>query len=133
MSLLLINQSEDDMNAWLYLSIGILFEVMGTSALKLSNGFTVLIPSLFCVVCFTTALYSLSLSIKTIDISIVYAIWSGAGIALISIISIIFFHEKMTVLKLTFLSLIIIGVVGLQIIESGKSSETASQDGILDS
>lgn len=102
------------MNAWVYLAIGIVFEVIGTSSLKLSNGFTHSVWSSVCVVCFIAALYALSLSVKSLDISVVYAIWSGAGIMIISLIGAFFFQEQFTLSKLVFISLIVIGVVGLQ-------------------
>ena len=102
------------MNAWTYLIIGIVFEVIGTTCLKLSDGFSNMSWSILCVVCFISALYALSLSVKTLDISVVYAIWSGVGIALISLIGIFFFQEQLTFYKLTFISFIVIGVIGLQ-------------------
>lgn len=106
------------MNAWTYLAIGIVFEVLGTTCLKLSNGFTQITWSSLCVACFIASLYMLSLSVKTLDISIVYAIWSGVGIALISLIGVFFFQEHFTFLKLFFIGLIMVGVGGLQFISS---------------
>lgn len=106
------------MNAWTYLAIGIVFEVLGTTCLKLSNGFTQITWSSLCVACFIASLYMLSLSVKTLDISIVYAIWSGVGIALISLIGVFFFQEHFTFLKLFFIGLIMLGVGGLQFISS---------------
>ncbi len=102
------------MNAWTYLFIGIVFEVIGTTCLKLSNGFSEITWSALCIACFVAAMYVLSLSVRTLDISIVYAIWSGVGIALISLIGVFFFHEQITFLKLFFIALIVIGVIGLQ-------------------
>lgn len=104
------------MNAWTYLFIGIVFEVIGTTCLKLSNGFSETTWSTLCIACFVSAMYVLSISVKTLDISVVYAIWSGVGIALISLIGVFFFHETMSLLKLLFISLIVVGVVGLQFI-----------------
>jgi small multidrug resistance pump len=104
------------MNAWTYLIIGIVFEVIGTSCLKLSNGFSHTAWSSLCIACFIGALYALSLSVKTLDLSIVYAIWSGVGITLISIIGVFFFQEQITFYKVFFISLIVIGVSGLQMI-----------------
>ena len=107
------------MNAWTYLIIGIFFEVIGTTCLKLSNGFSEITWSSLCIACFAAAMYVLSLSVKTLDISIVYAIWSGLGIALISLIGVFFFHEPLTLLKLLFIGLIMIGVIGLQAVSTG--------------
>ena len=106
------------MSAWTYLIIGIVFEVIGTTSLKLSNGFSHWMWSSLCIACFISAMYVLSLSVKTLDISIVYAIWSGVGITLISVIGVVFFQEQITFYKLMFISLIVIGVIGLQTIST---------------
>ncbi len=113
------------MNAWTYLLLGILFEVAGTTALKFSDGFTHTLASSMCVMFFLVALYCLSLSVKELDISVVYAIWSGVGIALISLIGVFYFQESMSLSKLFFIALIVIGVVGLQTISS--TSPAAAQ------
>lgn len=108
------------MNPWTFLAIGIVLEVIGTSSLKLSNGFTEGMWSSLCVACFVAALFMLSQSVKTLDIGIVYAIWSGAGITLISLIGLFFFQEQFSALKVFFIGLIVVGVVGLQFISSNK-------------
>lgn len=112
------------MSAWAYLSLAIVFEVIGTSSLKMSDGFTQTWPSVICIACFMVALYMLSQSVKTLEISIVYAIWSGVGIALIAIIGVFIFDETITLRKFLFMSLIVIGVVGLQIDSDGQTSAT---------
>ena len=104
------------MNAWFYLSLAIISEVVGTTFLKLSDGFTHAFYTVACLVFFVVALYMLSLCVKHLDISIVYAIWSGVGITLISIIGVVFFHEQITFSKLFFIALIITGVIGLQLV-----------------
>jgi small multidrug resistance pump len=109
------------MNAWTYLFFGILFEVAGTTALKYSNGFTESWPSFICVSCFVIALYCLSLSVKELDISVVYAIWSGVGIAIISLIGVFYFQESMSLSKLFFITLIVVGVVGLQLLSTAEN------------
>ncbi len=101
------------MNGWVYLGIGIVVEVVGTLSMKLSYGFTKLIPSILCVVFFIIALVMVNLSMKTIDMSIVYAIWSGVGIALIALLGFLFLGEVVTPMKLMFIALIVIGVIGL--------------------
>jgi small multidrug resistance pump len=106
------------MNAWTYLIVGIVLEVIGTTSLKLSNGFSDSTWSTICIACFIGALYVLSVSVKTLDVSVVYAIWSGVGITLISVVGIFFFQEQITVYKMFFISLIAIGVVGLQVTSS---------------
>lgn len=101
--------------AWLMLAATIVLEVAGTTLLKLSRGFTELLPSLGAFVCYGLALAGLNLALKHIELSIAYAIWSGAGTALVAAIGIIWFREPATVLKMTCLALIIVGVVGLQL------------------
>lgn len=117
------------MNAWSYLLLGIFFEVIGTTCLKLSDGFTQPIPSTVCVICFAFAMYALSISVKDIDIGVVYAIWSGVGIALITMIGAFYFDEFLNLKKLLFIGLIIIGVVGLQMVSSPKSDTLSERTG----
>ena len=76
---------------WLYLSIAILAEVMATTALKLCEGFTKFIPSLLVVMGYAGAFYFLSRVLNQIPISVAYAIWSGAGIALVGLVGWIWF------------------------------------------
>ena len=117
------------MSAWLYLALGILFEVIGTSSMKMSNGFTEPWPTTICIIGFILALFMLSQSVKSLDISVVYAIWSGAGIALIALIGVFFFGEIMTPARLFFMALIIAGVIGLQVNDKPSSAGTTSDQG----
>ena len=103
------------MNAWTYLIVGILFETAGTTSLKLSDGFTNVIPSLLCVVFFVISLYLVSLSVRSIEISVAYAVWSGVGVVLLTFVGALYFHESITATKLMFIALIVAGVVGLQL------------------
>ena len=100
---------------WLYLLFTILFEVAGTTSLKLSQGFTRLIPSALVVVCYGISFYLLSLTLKKLDVSIAYAIWSGLGTALVTIVGILWFKEPVTAIKIISIALIIFGVIGLNI------------------
>ena len=116
------------MNAWTFLGLGIVFEVIGTSFLKLSNGFSESVPATLCVVFFVMALYMLSQSVRTLEIGVVYAIWSGVGIALITMIGVFFFHESLSIAKLVFISLIVIGAVGLQMVSENKPAGSEKVD-----
>ena len=71
---------------WLYLIIAVIFEVIATSALKESNSFTKLVPSLFVIICYSISFYFLSLTLKNLSVGITYAIWSGLGILLICLV-----------------------------------------------
>jgi small multidrug resistance pump len=104
------------MNTWVILGAAILFEVMGTTSMKLSEGFSRLWPSLALVVCYVISFYLLTLSLKRLDVSLAYAIWSGAGTVLITVIGIILFKEPATVLKMLFIAMIVAGVVGLNLV-----------------
>ncbi|MDO6563557.1 multidrug efflux SMR transporter [Amphritea sp. 1_MG-2023] len=101
------------MNGWILLLLGIVFETAGTTCIKLSNGFSHLLPSVLTFVFFAIALSLITLSAKTIDVSVVYAVWSGVGIMLISLIGTFYFAEQITLPKMLFIGLILIGVIGL--------------------
>ncbi len=101
--------------AWLLLAATILIEVAGTTLLKLSRGFSEVWPAVGAFMCYGLALAGLNLTLKHIDLSIAYAIWSGAGTALVAVIGIIWFRESASALKIVSLGLIVIGVVGLQL------------------
>ena len=100
---------------WLYLVLAILLEVSGTTCMKLSQGFTKLVPSILLFVFYTLSMGMLTLALKKIDVSVAYAVWSGMGTALIATIGVLWFKEPVTALKLISLGLIIIGVVGLNL------------------
>ncbi|UUF16114.1 MULTISPECIES: DMT family transporter [Flavobacterium] len=98
------------MKNFLFLFIAIIFEIIATSALKKSEQFTQLLPSIITVVGYFAAFYFLSFAIRTIPVGFAYAIWSGVGIVLITIISAVFFKEIPDLPAIIGLSLIIIGV-----------------------
>ncbi len=103
------------MNAWLYLTIAILAEVIGTSALKSSEGFTRLWPSVTVVVGYGLAFWMLSLTIKTIPVGIAYAVWAGAGIVLVALIGWVLFQQKIDAMGMLGIALIISGVLVLNL------------------
>nr|WP_106781499.1 multidrug efflux SMR transporter [Lysinibacillus timonensis] len=102
---------------WLYLTLAIVFEIVGTVSMKLSHGFTKGIPSLLMILFYILAFVSLNFSLKTIPVSIAYAIWSGIGTAAIAIIGYFFFKETLTLMKASAIMLIIVGVILLNISE----------------
>lgn len=103
------------MSVWFLLSLAIVSEVIGTSALKLSDGFTKPWPSLVVLVGYGLAFYLLSLTLKQIPVGVAYAIWAGAGIALITLIGWVVFKQTLDLAGLLGISLIISGVVVLQL------------------
>ncbi|MFZ4806710.1 MAG: DMT family transporter [Hyphomicrobiaceae bacterium] len=100
---------------WIWLIATIALEVVGSVMMKLSNSFTVLWPSVAVFVCYGAAVAGLTMVLKTIELSVAYAIWAGAGTALTAAIGIWWFGESATALKLASIALIIAGVVGLQL------------------
>lgn len=98
------------MQQWLFLSIAIIGEVIATSALKASEGFSRLWPSLIVVAGYATAFYFLSLTLKTIPVGVVYAIWSGAGIVLISLIAWLLYGQTLDLPAIIGMILIVAGV-----------------------
>jgi len=96
---------------YVYLAIAIVAEVVGTSALKASEEFTNTIPSIFVVVGYSVAFYFLSLVLKTIPVGVAYAIWSGMGIVLITIVGLVAFNQKLDMPALLGMGLIVSGVV----------------------
>jgi len=81
--------------------------------MKLSYGFTKLIPSILIFVFYGISFVAMTFALKKIDLSIVYAVWSGVGTAIVSSIGIIYFKEPISLLKVVSIGLIILGVVGL--------------------
>ncbi len=103
------------MQSWIYLLLAILLEVAGTTFMKTSGGFTRLGPSAAIFLCYGASLSFLTLALKTIEVSISYAIWSGLGTALITLIGTLAFKEALTPVKVVSILLIILGVVGLNL------------------
>jgi small multidrug resistance pump len=103
------------MLTFFYLILAILLEVAGTTSMKLSDGFTKILPSLLIFVFYILSFAFLTLSLKRLEVSVAYAIWSGLGTLLIAIIGVTFFHESMTMIKMISLGLVIMGVVGLRL------------------
>jgi len=95
----------------LYLAIAIISEVVGTSALKASNGFTNFLPSMIVIIGYGLSFYMLSLTLKTINIGIAYAIWAGLGIVLVALISAFWYKQIPDLPAILGMSLILIGVV----------------------
>ncbi|MEP7157424.1 MAG: multidrug efflux SMR transporter [Betaproteobacteria bacterium] len=99
--------------AWYFLSGAILFEVAGTTCMKLSKGFTELTPSIMMFLLYGCAFGLNTVATKTIELSVAYAIWSGVGTALTAAIGILYFKEPVSTIKMISVGLIVIGVIGL--------------------
>lgn len=101
--------------AWLFLFLAGLTEIGWAIALKYSHGFTRIIPSVITIVVMISSFFLLAQSLKTIPIGTAYAIWTGIGIVGTVILGIILFDEPISFIRLLFLSLILIGIVGLKL------------------
>ena len=103
------------MNKWIYLALAIGSEVVATSSLKSTEGFTKLWPSLLVLAGYSAAFYFLSLTLDTIPIGVAYAIWSGVGVASITLVSVFAFDQKIDLSAVIGIGLIIIGVIVLRV------------------
>jgi len=105
------------MEHWLLLLIAILFEVSGTICMKLSQGFTRTVPSVLIFVFYGLCFVAFTYAIKKIDLSIAYAVWSGLGMVLITIVSALYFREQIGLTRLLCIALVLVGVIGLKLQE----------------
>ena len=101
------------MKNWLILFIAILSETIATTALKASEGFTVLLPSIIVVIGYCLSFYFLSLTLRTIPVGIAYAVWSGVGVALVTLFGVLVYNQRLDFSALVGISLIMLGVVVL--------------------
>jgi small multidrug resistance pump len=99
--------------AWFVLALAILLEVGGTTSMRLSDGFTRLTPSVMIFVFYALSFTLNTMVMRVLGLSVVYAVWSGVGTVLTSMIGILYFKEPATALKLGSTALIVLGVVGL--------------------
>ncbi|OYD08466.1 DMT family transporter [Paludifilum halophilum] len=104
--------------SWIFLILAIVLEVTGTVSMKLSEGFTKLVPSVLMFVCYGLSLFSLTMAVKKIDLSLSYATWAGLGTAFVTLVGILWFQETANAFKLVSLALIIVGVVGLKLADA---------------
>lgn len=101
--------------AYIYLFIAIVLEVIATNYLKASEGFTKMLPSLMVVIGYGGAFFFLSLVLKTIPVGVAYAIWAGAGIALVTIVAAIAFKQMPDLPAMIGIALIISGVITIKV------------------
>ena len=100
---------------WLYLSVAILSEVVATSALKAADGFSRWFPSLLVVTGYGLSFHFLSLTLRTIPLGIAYAIWSGVGVALVSLVGWAIYRQSLDIGAFVGIALIVAGVVVLNL------------------
>ena len=100
---------------WFYLAMAILLEVVGTTCMKLSQGFSKALPSVLVFVLYGASFSFMILALKKIELGIAYAIWAGVGTSLIAVIGMMWFAESVTPLKIVSIAFVVIGVVGLHL------------------
>ncbi len=101
--------------SWFLLILAIILEVSGTTSMKLSHGFTRRGPTIAMFIFYGLGFIPLNLSLRRIDISVAYAIWSGLGTCIITLIGIFYFKEPTTLIKVISIALIVFGVIGLNL------------------
>lgn len=104
-----------NLTPWLYLGTAIVAEVIGTSALKASDGFTRLWPSVIVVVGYACAFWLLALTLRSIPVGVAYAIWAGLGIVLIALVGVVLFGQKLDAGAVIGMGLIVAGVVVMNV------------------
>ncbi len=109
------------MKNWFFLLIAIVAEVIATSALKSSEGFTRLLPSMIVAVGYAVAFYCLSLTLRSIPVGIAYAVWSGVGIVLVSIFSWLYYGQKLDAPAIIGITFIITGVVIMNVLSKSSA------------
>lgn len=107
---------------WIYLLIAIIGEMIATSFLKESTGFTKLVPSVITVLGYGVTFYFLSLALKQIPIGVAYALWAGVGILLVALVGYFRFHQKLDTPAVMGMALIVLGVVIMQAFSKTLSS-----------
>ncbi|MCG8385124.1 MAG: multidrug efflux SMR transporter [Cytophagales bacterium] len=107
---------------WIYLLIAIIGEMIATSFLKESTGFTKLVPSVITVLGYGVTFYFLSLALKQIPIGVAYALWAGVGILLVALVGYFRFHQKLDTPAVVGMALIVLGVVIMQAFSKTLSS-----------
>lgn len=106
---------------WVYLGIAIVAEILATSALKSAEGFTRWVPSVITVTGYAVSFYFLSLTLREIPVGIAYAVWSGVGIVLISLVGALLFKQHLDAPAILGIVLIIAGVVVMNVFSKSIS------------
>ncbi len=109
------------MKSWLFLTIAVFGEVIATSALKPSEGFTKLLPSAIVIIGYGTAFYFLSLVLKSIPVGVAYAVWSGLGVVLVTTVAWVLYGQRIDAWGFVGISLIVCGVLVLNLLSKASA------------
>jgi multidrug resistance protein EbrB len=99
------------MKGYVYLSISILFELIATPMLKMSDGLTSFLPLVVAIISYGISFFFLGLTLKILPLSLAYAIWAGVGTVLTTLISVVIWGEVLSSLKIIGILLIVSGVI----------------------
>lgn len=105
-------------SAWLVVLVSGAMEVVFSVSMKLSDGFTRLLPSVIAIGAGVLSVWLMSLTLKMLPIGTAYAVWAGIGAAGTAAVGMAFFHESASVARLTCIGLVVAGIVGLQLLET---------------
>jgi multidrug transporter EmrE-like cation transporter len=103
------------MNPWVLLGLAIALEVFGVSFLKMSDGFNKPVWGSLSIASYIVCFICMAPILKVLPVSVIYAIWSGVGIAVITLISVFIFKQSLDTLQVFFIALIAVGAIGLQV------------------
>lgn len=106
------------MSPWLFLALSICLEVTGTTLLKYSNGFQNILCGMLSIASYSICFWILAFAFKSIPVGVAYAIWSGVGTVLIVLIGIVLFNESIDIYKALFMTMIVVGAVGLHLVSN---------------
>ena len=104
---------------WILLALAGVFEVAWAVAMKYSNGFTVLLPSIITVIGYIASAVFLAMALKHLSLGTAYAMWTGFGIIGTSVLGVLLFGEKLSVPQVICIMLIVIGITGLKLLSKG--------------
>lgn len=107
--------------AWLYLSVAVLFEVAATSALKASESFTRLGPSVIVIIGYAVSFYLMTIALQKLPLGVVYAVWSASGIVLIAIIGAVRYGERLDAPAMIGMALIVAGVLTINLLSKTEA------------
>lgn len=101
--------------SWAYLIAATLLDVIATIAMKQSEGFSKIMPTIIAVITFAMSICALALALQKLDITPVYLIWVGLGSAIITVVGVMVYHETISFLKIASIILIVAGVIGISV------------------
>lgn len=101
---------------WIYLLIAGILEITWAVAMKMSDGFTVLVPSIITVVGYIASAVFLAIALKHLPLGTAYAMWTGMGIAGTTLLGIVIFHERLSISQIICVIMIVVGIVGLKLL-----------------